>query len=139
VPGNELPHIFERFHRVATARGRSYEGTGIGLTIVQERAKIHGSAVRVESSETRGSSFIVTIPKGKDHLPQNRIGGPHTMLSSGVRAESYVEEALRWLPGETPNVERNPAEITSDPTASTISALAGDAKLSGSDLIAGRR
>ena len=135
IPENELPHIFERFHRVATARGRSYEGTGIGLALVHELAKVHGGAVRVESSETRGSSFIVTIPKGKDHLPQDRIGGPHTMVSSAVRAESYVEEALRWLPGETPNVDRNPAGIKSDPTAATILALPGAAKFSGSELI----
>ena len=136
IPEHELPHIFERFHRVASAHGRSYEGTGIGLALVQELAKVHGGAVRVESSETRGSSFIVTIPKGKDHLPQDRIGGPHTMVPSAVRAESYVEEALRWLPGETPNVDRNPAEIKPDPGASTISDSPGaSAKLSGSELI----
>ena len=55
---------------------------------MQELAKVHGGAVRVESSEARGSSFIVTIPKGKDHLPQNRIGGPDTMVSSGVRLKA---------------------------------------------------
>jgi PAS domain S-box-containing protein len=77
----------------------------------------------------------VTIPKGKDHLPQNRIGGPDTMVSGAVRAESYVEEALRWLPGETPNADNNSTEIKSDPSAWTISALAGAAKVSGSELI----
>ena len=135
IPEHELPHIFERFHRVASAHGRSHEGTGIGLALVQELAKIHGGVVSVESTERKGSSFIVTVPKGKDHIPHGRIGGPHTMVSSAVRAESYVEEALRWLPGETTNVDNNPAETKSDPTASVISALVDVTKPRGSELI----
>ena len=135
IPEHELAHIFERFHRVATAQGRSHEGTGIGLALVQELAKIHGGAVSVESTEGKGSSFIVRIPKGKDHLPQDRIGGPHTMVSSVVRAEGYVEEALRWLPTETTNVGIQPTEIKPDPTASTISAIAYAVKRRGSELI----
>src|SRR5262249_21631970 len=42
IPEAELPHIFERFHRVEGAKGRSYEGTGIGLALVQELVRIHG-------------------------------------------------------------------------------------------------
>jgi signal transduction histidine kinase len=135
IPEHELPHIFERFHRVETAHGRSYEGTGIGLALVQELAKIHGGAVTVRSTEQRGSSFIVRIPKGTGHLSQKQIRKRQTMLSSAVRAESYVEEALRWLPGEMTNVDTRPTEITPDPTASTISALADPPELPGSELI----
>jgi PAS domain S-box-containing protein len=135
IPEHELPHIFERFHRVATGHGRSYEGTGIGLALVQELAKIHGGAATVRSTEKRGSTFIVRIPKGKDHLSQNQIGRRHTMLSSAVRAESYVEEALRWLPGEMANADAQPTEIKPDPTASIISALPDPPKLPGSELI----
>jgi hypothetical protein len=36
IPAEELPHIFERFHRMKGARGRSYEGSGIGLSLVQD-------------------------------------------------------------------------------------------------------
>ena len=38
VPEAELPRLFERFHRVEGARGRTFEGTGIGLALVQELA-----------------------------------------------------------------------------------------------------
>ena len=31
IPDRDLPHLFERFHRVEGARGRTHEGTGIGL------------------------------------------------------------------------------------------------------------
>ncbi|HEY9725111.1 MAG TPA: ATP-binding protein, partial [Chroococcales cyanobacterium] len=42
IPTDELPHIFERFYRVREAKGRTYEGTGIGLSLVQELVRLHG-------------------------------------------------------------------------------------------------
>jgi signal transduction histidine kinase len=47
IPAEELPRLFERFHRVKGARGRSYEGSGIGLALVQELVKLHGGDMRV--------------------------------------------------------------------------------------------
>src|SRR5688572_11711953 len=41
IPAEDLPHLFERFHRVRQARGRSQEGTGIGLALVQELVRLH--------------------------------------------------------------------------------------------------
>ena len=61
--------------------------------------KLHGGSVRAESEINRGSSFTVTIPLGKDHLPSDRIGGARTLASTEIRGEAYVQEALRWLPG----------------------------------------
>jgi PAS domain S-box-containing protein len=98
IPANEIPQLFERFHRVKAARGRSYEGSGIGLALVQELVKVHGGNVHVESEMDRGSTFTVTIPLGKDHLSADRIGGARTLASTGLRGEAYVQEALRWLP-----------------------------------------
>src|SRR5262249_7041090 len=74
IPEAELPHLFERFHRVKGARGRSYEGSGIGLALVQELVKLHCGEVSVESEVNRGSEFTVMIPLGKAHLPAERIG-----------------------------------------------------------------
>jgi signal transduction histidine kinase len=135
IPERELPHVFERFHRVASIRGRSYEGTGIGLALVQELAKLHGGSVTVQSSEGKGSCFTVVIPKGKDHLPPDRIGVPRSMAASAVRAESYVEEALRWLPPESADVGDKLIGIKPDPTAFTISALADGTKSPRAELI----
>jgi C4-dicarboxylate-specific signal transduction histidine kinase len=39
------------------------------------------------------------IPSGTAHLARDRIGGEPTMAPTGVQAEAFVEEALRWLPG----------------------------------------
>jgi PAS domain S-box-containing protein len=94
----ELPHLFERFYRVEGARSRTHEGTGIGLALVQELAKLHGGKVSVESEPNRGSAFTVRIPFGSAHLPRERVGAGATLASMATKAEAYVEEALCWLP-----------------------------------------
>lgn len=73
IPQAELPRVFERFHRVEGTQGRTHEGSGIGLALVQELVKLHGGAIRVDSVVGRGTTFTVTIPKGSGHLPQERI------------------------------------------------------------------
>jgi signal transduction histidine kinase len=97
IPEDELQHLFERFHRVKGARGRSYEGSGIGLALVQELVKLHAGTVSVVSEVERGTKFTVSIPIGSDHLPADRLGGSKTLVSTGLRGEAYVEEGLKWL------------------------------------------
>jgi PAS domain S-box-containing protein len=98
IPPDELPHLFERFHRVKGARGRTFEGSGIGLALVQELVKLHGGSVRVESEINRGSTFTVTVPLGTAHLPAERIDTTPTLTPAVVQGEAYLEEALRWVP-----------------------------------------
>ncbi len=98
IPEEELPRLFDRFHRIENSRSRTHEGSGIGLALVQELAKLHGGFVRVESLLGQGSTFLVSLPKGKAHLASDRIGTTRTLVSTAVGATPYVEEALRWLP-----------------------------------------
>ncbi len=104
IPEDELQNLFERFHRVKGARGRSYEGSGIGLALVQELVKLHAGSVSVVSEMDRGSTFIVSIPTGSNHLPADRLGAARTLVSTGLRGEAYVDEVVKWLPenGHTP-------------------------------------
>ncbi|RKG98634.1 hypothetical protein D7V97_32745, partial [Corallococcus sp. CA053C] len=44
-----------RFHRVETSRGRTHEGTGIGLALIQELVKLHGGTLGVRSVEGGGA------------------------------------------------------------------------------------
>ena len=96
IAATELPHLFERFHRIEGARGRTFEGSGIGLALVQELVKLHDGSIRVDSEIGRGSVFTVTIPFGTAHLPRDRIGTARP-AATGFRAHAYVEEALSWL------------------------------------------
>jgi PAS domain S-box-containing protein len=100
IPATEVPRLFERFHRVQGARGRTHEGSGIGLALVQELARLHGGSVRVESVEGQGTTFTVTLPRGKAHLPPDRIQAARTQASTALGAGVFVEEALRWLPNQ---------------------------------------
>jgi signal transduction histidine kinase/DNA-binding response OmpR family regulator len=97
IPEAELPRLFERFHRVANAGGRSHEGSGIGLSLVQELVKLHGGTVRAESSGA-GSCFYVSIPLGTAHLPPELVKSAANAPPRPVRADAFLEEALRWLP-----------------------------------------
>ncbi|HVY93738.1 MAG TPA: ATP-binding protein, partial [Bryobacteraceae bacterium] len=99
IPAAQLPHVFERFHRVEGARGRSHEGTGIGLALVQELTKMHGGTVTAESEEAKGSTFTVRIPAGKAHLPAEHPDTSADRQVPSLRTGAYVEEALRWLAG----------------------------------------
>lgn len=100
IPKHEIPKLFDRFHRIEGARGRSYEGSGIGLALVQELVKLHGGEIAVESEFGRGTTFAITLPLGSAHLPEGRIdaaaGDPYTTSW----AQAVVEEALHWLPDE---------------------------------------
>ena len=109
IPAAELPHVFERFRRVEGARSRTHEGTGIGLALVQELARLHGGAVAVQSIEGRGSTFTVRVPRGRAHLPPERIGGEATLASTALGPGAYVQEALGWLSAPQTNPEP-PAE-----------------------------
>jgi PAS domain S-box-containing protein len=98
IPEQEIPRVFERFHRVESSRARTFEGTGIGLALVRELTKFHGGTVEVTSSLERGSTFTVTIPLGKAHLPANRVQAKLRRRSSPLSRDTYVEEAQHWLP-----------------------------------------
>src|SRR5581483_277207 len=93
-----LPHIFERFYRVRDARGRTHEGTGIGLALVRELVRLHGGTIDVESVVGGGTTVTVALPLGAAHLPAAQIGAARTRTSTALDAAPYVDEALRWLP-----------------------------------------
>ena len=98
IPEAELPRLFERFHRVSGTRSRTYEGSGIGLALVQELVKLHGGTIQVTSQIDLGTTFTIALPFGSAHLPQDCIQSTRTSESTALRAATFVEEALRWLP-----------------------------------------
>jgi signal transduction histidine kinase len=98
IADGELPRLFERFHRIAGAEGRTHEGTGIGLALVQELVGLHQGSIAVESRPGVGTTFTVRLPLGHAHLPVERVDRERRPGSTAVRAEAFVGEALRWLP-----------------------------------------
>ncbi|MGE0159514.1 MAG: ATP-binding protein [Gemmatimonadales bacterium] len=120
VRAEELPRLFERFHRVEGTRARTHEGSGIGLALVQELVRLHGGSIQAESAYGEGTSFTVTIPTGRAHLPEDRLRAAGSAEGAGLGAVTFVEEALRWLPDDDPNGETGDHVATSPAARSMV-------------------
>ena len=124
IPPRELPRLYERFHRVEGQRSRSFEGSGIGLALVQELVKLHGGTIDVESALGEGATFTLRVPFGTGHLPAERIGTKAVSEVKSGRADAYVEEVLGWLPRSEGERAQEDVEVDGDPDAP--SAFAAD-------------
>ena len=75
IAAEHLPHVFERFYRVDTARDRAHGGSGIGLAIVKALVEAHGGTVIVSSPGAgAGATFIVRLPVTPDSSGQAASG-----------------------------------------------------------------
>lgn len=106
IAPRNLTRIFDRFVRIEPTGGRTYEGTGIGLSLVKDLVQIHKGTVKVKSKEGKGSTFTVAIRQGKDHLPPSQLLETRRDVSSSHR-QSYVDEAAGWLPESTTAGKKN--------------------------------
>ena len=98
VSAEEMPRLFERFHRIENARGRSNEGSGIGLALVKELVGLHGGTIDADSTEGVGTTFTIRLPFGTAHLPEDAVVASSAGRADHSTAETYVQEALRWMP-----------------------------------------
>src|SRR5688572_262058 len=98
IASEEVPRLFERFHRIHNARSRTHEGSGIGLALVQELVRLHGGTIAATSMPGQGTTFRITMPLGTAHLPTDQLGPAPASARAGKGASPFVEEALRWLP-----------------------------------------
>lgn len=106
ISEEEIPHLFERFHRVSGAKSRSHEGTGIGLALIKELAALHGGSVRVESEIGKGSRFFVTVKTGRQHLQEETISRAPAAEKYSKDRMRYAEEASQWI---SPRIAPTPA------------------------------
>jgi signal transduction histidine kinase len=99
IPEGELPRIFERFYRVEGAKGRTYEGTGIGLALIREYVKLHGGSIEAASRSGEGSTFTITVPFGSSHLSRESIvDAGQAPPPATARSEAFMAEVATWLP-----------------------------------------
>ena len=72
VGPDELPHLFERFYRRGTSRGRDSGGSGLGLAIVAAVAEVHGGSYAAEAPAEGGLVVAVTLPVATPAEPAPR-------------------------------------------------------------------
>jgi signal transduction histidine kinase len=117
VAAEDLPRLFERFFRGRASQARTHEGTGIGLSLVQELVKLHGGSIEASSEVGVGTTITLQIPRGSTHLPADRIGAGRTLQRARIGALPFVEEALGWLP------DGSRGQVDGKPPADDITAV----------------
>jgi signal transduction histidine kinase len=64
----DLPTLFTRFGRIIHEEHRNIAGTGLGLYLSRELARMHGGDITVTSTPGQGSEFVFTLPIAKAGL-----------------------------------------------------------------------
>ncbi len=120
IAAAELPHLFERFYRVRDARARTYEGTGIGLSLVQELIQLQGGEIEVSSTPGVGTCFMLRLPTA--HLNAEQINKRWTQTSTATGILPYIDEAAHWLPDhERPELPLSIETYNTPPITTPIS------------------
>ena len=90
IPANQLNQIFNRFYQVDSTQTREYEGSGLGMTLAKELVELHHGTIAVESAEGKGTTFIVRLPLGKDHLNKDEIIDAENLKKSEIVYEDII-------------------------------------------------
>ena len=62
IPSDEIPKLFERFHRARNVSSRYYGGLGLGLYIAKAIIEAHNGSIAVASEEGQGATFTIRLP-----------------------------------------------------------------------------
>ncbi len=73
ISEERVDNIFDRFYQVDGSHTREHEGTGIGLALTKELVELHKGEIAVESEEDKGTTFVIRLPLGRDHLKPEEI------------------------------------------------------------------
>ncbi len=91
---DQIPHLFERFRQADGSANRHYEGTGLGLSLVQELSELHGGKVTVDSTYGAGTTFTIELPLGAGHLPAEQVVEQRLQTEKGRAAVELSDVEL---------------------------------------------
>jgi len=72
IAREDLPILFTRFGRVSTPDTDHLPGTGLGLYLGRQLARLHGGEITVDSDPGRGSTFTLHLPVAPPPDPRSR-------------------------------------------------------------------
>lgn len=122
IAHNELPYLFNRFQCIKSTRGRTLEGSGMGLPLVKELVALHKGTVQVISEVNRGTTFTVTLQKGSKHLPSVQVMSGGKKEPHDTQKMLFIAEAVRWympeyIEARTPNNLKSANILVADDNA----------------------
>ncbi|GAA3047621.1 SpoIIE family protein phosphatase [Actinokineospora globicatena] len=124
IAEDQVPLLFRRFHRVRGAGGRSQEGTGIGLALVQELVHLHDGEIAVTSTPGVGTAFTITLPHGSGASAPAE-GVPVSTV------DSYLDEAYGWTDDDQVDTEAGGWALAGRTAGATVLVVEDNADLRG--------
>jgi two-component system sensor histidine kinase MtrB len=101
LPEAAIPHLFDRFFKVDTARARS-EGSGLGLAIAWENAQLHGGHIEAGNHPDGGALFTASLPLNGDPAITGTVPQPRGTCAKsrpGTRRADRHDSTRTWRPG----------------------------------------
>jgi signal transduction histidine kinase/DNA-binding response OmpR family regulator len=121
IAEGKLHTIFDRFVQADGSETRSYAGTGIGLALVKSHVELHGGTIDVDSEQGRGTTFTISVPRGKAHLAPEEVRvatGPATTTSlKAHQLADFQVEPEEELEPEHPADDAREAQADAGATA----------------------
>jgi signal transduction histidine kinase len=96
IPEDQLEPIFERFHQVDDSASREHGGTGLGLALARELARLHGGNVTVRSRPGEGATFRVELPRAPVGTVVERRRRPRRREDQLVQARADAQVAREF-------------------------------------------
>lgn len=93
IGAKDLPRVGNPFYQCGGGYARTHEGTGLGLSVVQGLAGLHGGAIAIESTSGEGTTVIVTLPR-----ECRRAGGPVPLAPIQTRPRPPVLDGRLFAP-----------------------------------------
>lgn len=84
IPKDKLDKIFDRFYQIEKNDQVNSSGTGIGLAFVKRLIEVHRGKIEVESEEGVGTTFMLSIPAGKDSYKEEELVDSRKMEVTGI-------------------------------------------------------
>lgn len=95
IAADDLERVFDSFFQSKGPKPQANTGTGIGLSIARSIVQLHKGKIFARPYMTTGASFVIQLPKGKDHLNANEmmisIPKPHDDKPSEVEVNESVD------------------------------------------------
>lgn len=104
ISAEGLAKIFDRFYQEEGS-----QGTGIGLALVQELVHLHGGTITAASTPGQGTTFVVQLPKGHDHLSDDQVLAD-AAVASDPDGDGWHSEPPPSLVNATQALAAEPAE-----------------------------